>query len=122
MPDVQGMINSIMGTTTLLIAGSFVFSIVIILFVRRAVMPNTRLLTTGEPAQAKIVRFWDTGVTVNDNPMVGFLLEVYPTNRAAYQVEHRSMIPRLSIGMLQQGAMVNVRIDPADPRKLVFAA
>ena len=28
----------------------------------------------GESAQAKVLKIWDTGVTVNQNPVVGFLL------------------------------------------------
>jgi hypothetical protein len=121
MPDVQSMINSTFGMIAVIFIATLVLSIVIIFWVRRMVMPNRQLLTTGEPAQAKILRFWDTGMTVNDNPMVGFLLEVYPANRTPYQVETKAMISRLSIGGLQQGAMVAVRVDPVDQRKIVFS-
>lgn len=121
MPDVQGIINSTMGIIAVSFIGSFLLAIIIIVMVRRNVMPNRQLLTTGEPAQAKILQYWDTGTTVNDNPLVGFLLEVYPTNRQPYQVQTQSLISRLSIGQLQPGAMVAVKIDPADQKKVVFS-
>ena len=39
------------------------------------------LSTTGEAAQAEILKVWDTGMTINDDPVVGFLLEVHPEGK-----------------------------------------
>ena len=77
-------------------------------------------LQDGTPAQATILRIWDTGTTLNDNPVVGFLLEVRPPNLPAYQAESKSMIPRLSISQFQPGATVPVKIDPQNQARVAL--
>jgi hypothetical protein len=74
----------------------------------------------GEPAQAKVLKIWDTGVTVNQNPVVGFLLEVYPVGRPAYQAETKGIISRLDIPQIQPGAMLQVKFDPAAPSRVAL--
>jgi hypothetical protein len=76
---------------------------------------NRYLLRHGEPARAKILKIWDTGVTVNDNPQVGLLLAVYPENRDPYQAETKKVISRLQIPQIQIGASVEVRYDRQNP-------
>jgi hypothetical protein len=77
-------------------------------------------LKDGTPAQATILRIWDTGTTINDNPVVGFLLEVRPQNLPAYQAQSRSMIPRLSIAQFQPGAVVPVKVDPQNQARVAL--
>ena len=74
----------------------------------------------GESAQAKVLRIWDTGITVNENPVVGFLLEVYPVGQPAYQAETKGIISRLDIPQIQPGAMLPVKFDPANPRRVAL--
>jgi hypothetical protein len=81
---------------------------------------NRRLLRTGAPAQAKILKIWDTGVSVNDNPQVGMLLAVYPEDGMPYQAETRSIVSRLHIPLVQVGLSVEVRFDPLDPSKVAL--
>jgi len=78
------------------------------------------LQKTGEQAQAKIIRIWDTGMTVNDDPVVGFLLEVYPEGQPAYQAKTKLRISRLDIPRVQPGLIVPVRIDPNDHRRVAL--
>lgn len=78
------------------------------------------LQKTGEKAQAKILSIWDTGMTVNDDPVVGFLLEVYPEGRPAYQARTKLRISRLDIPRIQPEMIVPVRIDPNDPRRVAL--
>ena len=77
-------------------------------------------LKGGTPAQATILRIWDTGTMINDNPVVGLLLEVRPQNLPAYQAESKSMIPRLSISQFQPGAIIPVRIDPQNQARVAL--
>ena len=77
-------------------------------------------LKDGTLAQATILRIWDTGMTLNDNPVVGFLLEVRPQNLPAYQAESKSMISRLSISQFQPGATIPVKIDPQNHARVVL--
>jgi hypothetical protein len=81
---------------------------------------NRRLLRHGEPARAKILKIWDTGVTVNDNPQVGLLLAVYPENLDPYQAETKKVISRLQIPQIQKGASVEVRYDPQNPLEVAL--
>jgi hypothetical protein len=81
---------------------------------------NNALLTNGEPAQATVLQLWDTGVSLNDNPQVGLVLEVRPQNRPAYQVQTKSFISRLKVSQVQTGAVVAVKVDPTDPAKVAL--
>ncbi|MFO1518411.1 MAG: hypothetical protein U1F57_01905 [bacterium] len=79
---------------------------------------SNRLLKTGEPAQATILQLWDTGVTLNQNPQIGLLLEVRPMTRPAYQAQTKMFISRLQTSMFQPGMVLNVRFDPNNPSKV----
>lgn len=76
------------------------------------------LQTAGEAAQAEILKIWDTGMTVNEDPVVGFLLEVHPNDKPVYQAETKLRISRLHISQVQPGAIVPVRFDPANPKRV----
>jgi hypothetical protein len=78
------------------------------------------LQETGEPAEAEIIKIWDTGMTVNDDPVVGFLLEVRPAGKPGYQAETKLRISRLAISRFQPGAVVPVRIDPRHPKHVAL--
>jgi hypothetical protein len=78
------------------------------------------LQKTGEPAEATILKIWDTGMTVNDDPVVRFLLEVHPSGKPGYQAETKLRISRLAISRFQPGAMVPVRIDPHHPKHVAL--
>ena len=82
---------------------------------------TNQLIATGEAAQAKILKMWDTGTTLNDNPQVGLLLEVHAINRSPYQVETKCFVSRLKIPQVQPGAIVNVKIDRQDTTKVALA-
>ena len=79
---------------------------------------NKKLLIKGEPAQAKILKIWDTGVTLNDDPQVGMLLEVYAPNRPVYHAEAKRVVSILNIPRLQVGSTVEVRFDPQNPLRV----
>jgi hypothetical protein len=115
--------TTIMLSTIVPIVLGVVVTIVVLLWVRKFLgnVTGADLRGTGVPAQATIIRIWDTGTTINDNPVVGFLLEVHPANQPAYQAETKSMIPRLAIPQFQPGATVPVKIDPANLTRVAIA-
>ena len=78
------------------------------------------LQKTGEPAEATILQIWDTGMTVNDDPVVRFLLEVHPAGKPSYQAETKLRISRIAISRYQPGAVVPVRIDPRHPNHVAL--
>ncbi len=118
-------INSILLTALLptVVIGVLTIAIIVIVFRKVGAMsaPNRELLATGESAQATIVNLWDTGTTVNDNPLVGLLLEVRPTSRPPYQVKTSLLISRLQIPQYQPGRVLAVKVDPKNPEKVAIA-
>jgi len=80
------------------------------------------LLTSGAPAEATILNLWDTGITINDNPRVGLLLELRPPDGAPFQVETTRTISRLQIPLYQPGTVLQVKYDPNDTTKVAIEA
>ncbi len=120
--------NSILLTALIPIVLTVVISLAVIVFVvivlRKVgamAAPNRELLATGENAQATIVNLWDTGTSVNDNPLVGLLLEVRPASRPPYQVKTSLLISRLQIPQYQPGRVLAVKLDPTNPEKVAIA-
>ena len=81
---------------------------------------NSILLKTGTPAQAKILKLWDTGATLNDNPQVGMLLEVRAAEGPIFQAETKCVVSRLKIPLVQVGSTVEVKFDPHDISKVAL--
>jgi hypothetical protein len=78
------------------------------------------LQSTGERATATILQIWDTDITINNDPVVGFLLEVNLPGRPAYQAKTKLLISRIDIPRVQPGAVVPVRIDPHNPNRVAL--
>ncbi|MBE1584647.1 DUF3592 domain-containing protein [Nonomuraea angiospora] len=71
-----------------------------------------QLLATGIAAQAVIESMADTGVTINGQPLVSFVLGVRTQDGQVHRVTHRQSLPRLPMGMVVPGAVVPVKVDP----------
>ncbi len=76
------------------------------------------LRATGVSAQAKILEIADSGWTINEDPVIWFVLEVYPEGQAPYQARTKIVISRVHVPQFQPGAVVSVRIDPKDPDRV----
>lgn len=74
----------------------------------------------GVSAKATVLKIWDTGITVNNNPVVGFLLEVVPEEGPPYQAETKAIISRLDIPQIQPGAVLPVKYDPENPKRVAL--
>jgi hypothetical protein len=79
---------------------------------------NQSLLKNGEPATAKILKIWETGATLNDQPQIGMLLDVYPKDRPSFQSEAKRFVSILKIPLIQVGCSVEVRFDPHDTSRI----
>ena len=79
-----------------------------------------RIRRVGQSAQALVLEIRDTGMTVNDNPVVAFRLKVQPVSGDPYEVETRGVVGRLDVPQVQPGAVLPVAIDPGDPRKVAL--
>lgn len=75
----------------------------------------------GQPGEATVVQIWDTGVTVNDDPVVGFLLDVKPADgRPGFQAKTRALVSRLAVPRVQPGATLRVMFDPKDTSRVAI--
>lgn len=74
----------------------------------------------GVPATATVLEIWETGVRVNYNPVVGFLLEVHAEGMEPYQAEAKALISILDIPQIQPGAVLKVKYDPVDPKRVAL--
>ena len=79
------------------------------------------LALNGVPGQATITTIRDTGTTINDHPVVELGLDVTLDGRPPYAVTHTQLINRLAVGGFTPGAIVPVRVDPANPTSLLVA-
>lgn len=75
-----------------------------------------QLQNGGVSAEATIVDTWDTGITVNDDPVIGMSVEVHPPGGAAFRATiARTAISRIDVPQFQPGKVIPVRYDPANP-------
>lgn len=75
-------------------------------------------IKNGVTAQARVMRVWDTGVSINDNPQVGLLLHITPSMSAAFDVEAKTIVSRLNAALVQPGITAEIKYDPRNPRRL----
>jgi len=75
-------------------------------------------IKNGVTAQARVMKVWDTGVSINDNPQVGLLLHVAPSMSAAFDVEAKTLVSRLNAALVQPGITAEVKYDPQNPKRL----
>lgn len=69
----------------------------------------------GMAAEALVLRIWDTGITVNDDPVIGLEVEVRPAEGEPWRATiPKSLISRLDIPRFQPGEIVQIRFDPQD--------
>jgi len=113
--------------------GAFVFSLLIMVVafwpeIRRYLLGGAarerRILQTGRPARATVVSLGENSgggvVTVNDQPYLNLVLEVHDGFSAPYAVSMDLVIPRAAVPQFQPGAVIPVKVDPADPRNVVI--
>ncbi|MGV3517325.1 hypothetical protein [Luteitalea sp.] len=80
-----------------------------------------RIRRVGQRGEAVVLDISDTGVTLNDDPVVVLHLEVRRGDGTTYTATARALISRLDIPQVQPGATLAVAIDPADPAKVALS-
>jgi hypothetical protein len=96
---------------------------VVLIIIGVSMRPFLRIIFPGEikngvTAQAKVLKVWDTGVSINDNPQVGLLLEVSPPGGNSFQAEAKTVVSRLNAALVQPGVTAEVKYDPEKPQRL----
>ena len=79
-----------------------------------------RVQETGKPAEAKVLKIWDTGIKVNDNPVVGFSLEVKAVDGDVYLATTQCIISILDIPQVQPGRILQAKYDAEDHSKVAL--
>jgi len=74
----------------------------------------------GLPASGRVLRIWEAGVRVNDNPVVGFLLEVHAEGIEPYEAETKGLISILWIPRIQPGEVLPIKYDPENPSHIAL--
>jgi hypothetical protein len=82
----------------------------------RTIFPGQ--IKNGVTAQARVLKVWDTGVSINDNPQVGLLLEVRDIAGSVFQVEGKTIVSRLNAALVQPGITAEVKYDPEKPKRV----
>jgi len=108
------------GFTFVMIVVSLAASYFLFRWLRKSYDSGT--VQNGVSAPATILRMWDTGTTVNNDPMVRFSLEVIPPDGQAFQVECKQSISHLEMGAFTAGASVTVFYDPTNHKMIHITA
>jgi hypothetical protein len=73
----------------------------------------------GVSATAEILEIWDTGWTVNDNPVIGMKVRVRPPDRPDFEATiEKTTVSRIAVSQFQPGNVIPVRFDPQNPTTL----
>lgn len=75
---------------------------------------------TGSAARARVLQIWDTGMSLNTNPIVRFRLEVHAEGLEPFEAETRAVVGRLDIPQIQPGADLPVKYDPNDHTRVAL--
>jgi energy-converting hydrogenase Eha subunit H len=87
------------------------------------VAETKQLQESGVAGSATILAVWDTGITVNDDPVIAMRVEVARPDGSVYSaVIPKTLISRLDVPRFQPGSTVPVRIDPQDPLHMAVDA
>ena len=76
-----------------------------------ASLTNQSVLVSGLPAEATVLEIHDTGMTINQSPVVRMVLEVRPPGGGPFRAETEQWIGRLQVPQIQPGTVVQVRYD-----------
>ena len=83
-----------------------------------------RIRKYGRPARATILAVGENSgggvVTVNDQPYLNLVVRVEDGASSPYEADFDAIISRTSLPQVQPGAVIKVKVDPRDPRKVVL--
>ncbi len=92
-------------------------------FAFKPLIDANQVMKNGKDATAKILEIRDTGITINNNPQINLLLEVYPADGTpSFQAKTRQLISRLQTSGYQEGQTLTVKYDPNHTSKVAIVA
>jgi hypothetical protein len=94
--------------------------LIIGLRVRASAAANEALLATGLSGSATVTGLTQTGMYLNENPQVAIDMLVDVGGRTPYPVTRKEFVPLILLGRLSSGAPLPVRVDRANPQRVVI--
>ncbi len=74
------------------------------------------LRQSGVAASAQILEIWDTGWTINDDPVIGMRVRVQAPDRPDFEATiAKTTVSRVAVAQFQPGAVIPVRFDATNP-------
>ena len=73
------------------------------------------IIADGVPATARVQRLVDTGISINDDPVVEFVLAVQPGPGPGHEARARALVSRLDLPAVQPGRVFAIHYDPEQP-------
>ncbi len=113
--SIDAVVLLVIACVGLIVIGTVVLFVVVF---RSAQNPK---IENGVLGQATILKIWETGLTVNDRPQIGFLLNIQHPDGASYETETKAVIPIIHLPQFQPGATVAVKIDANDRQRVALA-
>jgi type III secretion system FlhB-like substrate exporter len=80
----------------------------------------TRLVGTGERADAQVMAAHDTDTQLNLQPMIALDLLVTRAGQPPYPAKVTQVVPQAQLGLVAPGATIPVWVDPADPSTVLL--
>jgi hypothetical protein len=78
------------------------------------------LYTSGIAGTATIDAVSDTGMFVNEAPVLALDMTVSVPGREPYKVTHKQLVSHAALARFQPGAVLSVRVSPQDPSQLML--
>lgn len=106
-------------TAGVALVGTAALLIIIGIVLRVAAGKKRRIEESGTPGEAKVVSVGQTGMLINNNPVIEFDLEVILPGMAPYRTTTRSTVPMIALPRVMPGARLPIKADPSEPSKIV---
>ena len=87
---------------------------------RRSAAEANRIVRSGLAGTAQVTSLSQTGMSMNDQPQIDMELLVVVPGRAPYTARRKEFVPLILLGRLGSGMPLPVRVDPADPQRVVI--
>lgn len=71
--------------------------------------------------QATVLKIWETGLIINRQPQVGFLLNVQHPDGSSYEAQTKAVISIIHLPQIQPGSTLPVKIDAKDRTRVALA-
>lgn len=106
------------------LGGLFVLMVILlgpfVLFKERDNARKKYLMENGLQGQAEILNRKKTGLYINHQPPIKFLLEITSPDGEIYQTEHKAYLSMLNAGYFNVGAKLPVLIDPNNKKNIAL--